>query len=85
VATPLRAGTSSQPCAWPALESFEDTFRTGRHVVARARAATEDVVAGASLQIRRHPLKAVGAGVSAGLAIGCVIGFAAAWLIRTRG
>jgi ElaB/YqjD/DUF883 family membrane-anchored ribosome-binding protein len=82
--TPLREGTTSEPCAWPALESFEDTMRKGRRAVAKARAAAEDVVAGAGLEVRRHPLTAVGAAALAGLATGLFVGFAAAWFIRAR-
>lgn len=85
MATPLREGPFTEPCAWPALESFEDTMRKGRRTVAKARAAAEDAVAGASLEVRRHPLRAVGVAASAGLVTGCFIGFVAAWFIRARG
>jgi ElaB/YqjD/DUF883 family membrane-anchored ribosome-binding protein len=85
MAAPLREGTFGEPCAWPALESFEDTMRKGRRAVVKARAAAEDVVAGASLEVRRHPLRAVGVAASAGLVTGWFAGFAAAWFIRARG
>jgi hypothetical protein len=85
MALPLREGTFNELRAWPAGESFEDTMRKGRRAVAKARAAAEDVVAGASLQVRRHPLRAVGVAAVAGLATGLFVGFAAAWFIRARG
>ena len=85
MATALGVRTSGQPSAWQGLESFEDTVRKGRWAVAKVRAATEDLVAGAGLEVRRHPLTALGIAASAGFVTGCLGGFAAAWFIRTRG
>jgi len=80
--TPLTANT---PSAWPTLESVEQAVRTARRTVNSARAATEDFVAETSLEVRRHPLAAVGIAATAGIAAGCVFGLTAAWFWRRRG
>jgi ElaB/YqjD/DUF883 family membrane-anchored ribosome-binding protein len=76
--------TLGEPCAWPTRESVENAVRTARRAVHGARAATEDFVAGASLEVRRHPLTAVGFATTAGLVAGCVFGFATGWFWRGR-
>lgn len=73
-----------EPCAWPTLESVDQAMRNARRAARRARAATEDVVAGTTLEVRRHPLTAVGLAATAGIVTGCAFGFAAAWLWRRR-
>jgi ElaB/YqjD/DUF883 family membrane-anchored ribosome-binding protein len=45
----------------------------------------EHFVAGTSLEVRRHPLAAVGIAATAGIAAGCVFGLTAAWFWRRRG
>ena len=86
MATALHTGDMKtilgEPCAWPTAESVENVVRTARRAVNGARAATEDFVAARSLDVRRHPLTAVGLAATAGLATGCVLGFAAAWFWR---
>ena len=76
--------TLSEACAWPTLESIEQTVRNARRAVNGARAATEDFVAGTTLEVRRHPLTAVGLAATAGIVTGCAFGFAAAWFWRRR-
>lgn len=85
MATAVRAGEMrGQPVAWPTIEGFEDTVKRARRAVAGARAASEDFVAGASLEVRRHPLTAVGFAASGGLLAGCIVGAAAGWLLARR-
>jgi ElaB/YqjD/DUF883 family membrane-anchored ribosome-binding protein len=76
--------TLAESCAWPTRESVENAVRTARRAVNGARAATEDFVAARSLEVRRHPLTAVGLAAAAGLVAGCVFGFATAWVWRRR-
>ena len=76
--------TFGQACAWPRLESMEEAMRTARRAVNSARNATEDFVAGTTLEVRRHPLTAVGLAATAGLMAGVVIGLAGAWFWRHR-
>lgn len=76
--------TLSETCAWPTRESVEHAVRSARRAVNEARAATEDFVQGTSLEVRRHPLTAVGLAATGGLLAGCVFGFAAAWFWRGR-
>ena len=71
--------TTGAPCAWPALDAFEDTVRKARRAISGTRHATEDFVAGASLEVRRHPMTAVGLATAAGIVTGCLFGFAAGW------
>lgn len=87
MATAVRADgiTHSEPFARPTFESVDDVVRNARRAVNSARAATEEFVEGASLEVRRRPLTAVGLGASAGFVTGCLLGFAAAWFIRGRG
>ena len=88
MATAVSAGeikkTLGEPCAWPTLESVEQAVRNARRAVNGARAATEDFVAGTTLEVRRHPLTAVGLAATAGIVTGCAFGFAAAWFWRRR-
>ena len=77
--------TFSSLCAWPTLESMEEGVRTARRAVNDVRHATEDLVAGTALEVRRHPLTAVGLAATAGLMAGCAVGFGAAWLWKYRG
>ena len=86
MATAVRTGdmqkTLGEPCAWPTLESVEQAVRNARRAARGARAATEDFVAGTTLEVRRHPLTAVGLAATAGIVTGCAFGFAAAWFWR---
>jgi len=76
--------TVGHQCEWPTLQSMEETARTARRAVRTARNATEDFVAGATLEVRRHPLLAVAVAATAGLMTGVVFGVAGAWLWRRR-
>ena len=69
-------------CAWPTLQSMENAIRSAKHTASAARNATEDFVSGTELEIRRHPLTAVGFAAAAGLATGVAVGFAGAWFWR---
>lgn len=85
MATAVQAGetrTLGAPCAWPTLESVEQAVHNARRAARGARAATEDFVAGTTLEVRRHPLTAVGLAATAGIVTGCAFGFAAAWFWR---
>jgi ElaB/YqjD/DUF883 family membrane-anchored ribosome-binding protein len=88
MATAIHTGevkpSSGEPCAWPTREAVDDAVRAARRAVHGARAATEDFVAETSLEVRRHPLAAVGLAGTAGLLAGCLFGFAAAWVWRGR-
>jgi ElaB/YqjD/DUF883 family membrane-anchored ribosome-binding protein len=77
--------SSGEPYAAPAIEFVDDAVRSARRAVKGARTAAEDFVDGASLEVRRHPLTAVGLAASAGLVTGCLLGLSAAWFIRSRG
>jgi hypothetical protein len=74
-------GAAGAPCAWPALDSFEETARKARRALAGAGLATEEFTAGASLEVRRHPLTAVGLATAAGVFTGCLFGLAAGWYL----
>ena len=69
---------------WPTLQSMENAVRSAKQTVNSARHATEDFVAGTALEIRRHPLTAVGFAAAAGVVTGIAFGFAGAWLWRHR-
>jgi len=88
MATAVQTGemkrTLGEPCAWPMLDSVEQTVRNARRAVNGVRAATEDFVAGTTLEVRRHPLTSVGLAATAGIVTGCAFGFAAAWFWRRR-
>ena len=81
MATAIRQGEMKdarfEPCAWPTLESLERTVREARRTVTGARYAAEDLAAGASLGVRRHPLAVIGVAIAGGVLFGCVAGFAA--------
>ena len=88
MATAVPAGETQHAfgheCAWPTLDSLENAVRSAKHTVTSARNATEDFVAGTTLEIRRHPLTAVGVAATAGLITGVAFGIAGAWLWRRR-
>ena len=88
MATAIRTGNMKalgESCAWPTLESMEHAFRTTKRAVNGARAAASDFVDGTSLEVRRHPLTAVGLAATAGLFTGCAFGLGAAWFWSRRG
>jgi ElaB/YqjD/DUF883 family membrane-anchored ribosome-binding protein len=76
--------TFGHQCEWPTLESMEETARAARRAVRTARNATEDFVAGTTLEVRRHPLMAVAVAATAGLMTGVAVGVAGVWLWRRR-
>ena len=88
MATAIRAenitGANGEPGLWPSLESFEEAVRTARRAAVNARFAGEDFVAGASLEVRRHPLTAVGIAASTGIVTGALFGLAAGWYFARR-
>jgi ElaB/YqjD/DUF883 family membrane-anchored ribosome-binding protein len=89
MATAIRPGEAASvqeaPFAWPRLDAVEDAVRKARRAATNARHATEDFAASASLEVRRHPLTAVGLSTAAGVAAGCLFGFAAGWYFTRRG
>lgn len=85
MATATQTARVTEPGCWPAREALEENLREVRRVATTARHAAEDAVAEAALNIRRHPLRAVGgAAVVAGIA-GMLVGFGAGWYTRARG
>ena len=87
MATAVRTGEThpfGEPYVWPSRESMEEAIRTARRAVNSARNTTEDFVAGTTLEVRRHPLIAVGLAATAGLMAGVVFGLAGAWYWRRR-
>jgi ElaB/YqjD/DUF883 family membrane-anchored ribosome-binding protein len=60
----------------PALESLEQKLHDARRAMAHGRRAAEDVLDGATLQIRRHPLSSTALAATVGILAGCVMGFA---------
>jgi ElaB/YqjD/DUF883 family membrane-anchored ribosome-binding protein len=66
------------------MESVEENLRQARQVVDTARHVAGDAVNESELNIRRHPLQAVGAAVAVGVVIGGLFGFGAGWFARTR-
>ena len=68
----------------PALESIEQNLRDARRAVAHGRRAAEDVVDGATRQIKRHPLSSTALAATAGILVGCVMGFALGRQARHR-
>jgi hypothetical protein len=85
--TDIREGlkhTAGAPFAWPSGDAFEEIVRKARRAATDARHATEDLAAGASLEVRRHPLTAVGLASAAGLLTGVVVGIGAGWYLTRR-
>ena len=58
------------------LGTIEKNLRRARRAAAHGRYATEDAVAGATLGIRRRPLRTVALAAGAGALAGCLFGFA---------
>ena len=84
MSTATQTAHVTEPCRWPTREAFEENLREVRRVATTARHAAEDTVAEAALNIRRHPLRAVGgAALVAGIA-GVLAGFGAGWFARAR-
>ena len=60
----------------PALDTLDENVRQARRAILQGRHAAEDVVAGAALEVRRHPLSALALAAGAGALAGCLVGFA---------
>lgn len=84
MATAARAERTTEPCRWPTVESVDESLRQARRAVTTARHAAEDALGEATLNIRRHPLPAVGAAFASGVVVGVTVGFAAGWFTRVR-
>jgi ElaB/YqjD/DUF883 family membrane-anchored ribosome-binding protein len=69
---------------WPTIESVEENLRQARQAVDTARHAAEDAIGEATQDIRRHPLRAVGAAAIAGLCAGALVGFGVGWVAQKR-
>jgi ElaB/YqjD/DUF883 family membrane-anchored ribosome-binding protein len=59
-------------------------MRAARRAATHARHAAEDFGAEAALEVRRHPLAAVGTAAAAGVFAGLLIGFGAGWMLKAR-
>ena len=76
MATVMESTTKTvRELAEPALEALEENVRDIRHAVGAGRQATEDCNTEATLQVRRHPLMAVGLAIGIGTLFGCLVGF----------
>jgi len=82
--TAAHAARTAEPCRWPTIESVEENLRQARQAVNTARHAAQDAMGEATQNIRRHPLRAVGAAATAGLFAGVLVGFGAGWCARKR-
>ena len=74
----------STACRWPTREAVEENLRQARRAVTNARHTAENAVDQTTLNIRRHPLEAVGAAAVVGAAAGAVIGFGVGWWRHRR-
>lgn len=63
----------------PALESLEENVRTARRAIRKGRHAAEDVVAGATQEVRRRPLISVAMAGVTGALVGSAVGFVVGW------
>ena len=84
MASTIRAERTTEPTRWPTMESVEENLRQARRVVDTARHAAAAAASEAESNIRRHPLRAVGAAGVLGVIGGGLIGFGAGWFARTR-
>jgi ElaB/YqjD/DUF883 family membrane-anchored ribosome-binding protein len=84
MATATQSEKMTDPCRWPTMESVEDRLRQARRAANTARHAAEDAASEAALNIRRHPLTAVGAAAAVGALAGGLVGFGAGWFMRKR-
>lgn len=84
MATANRLERATETCEWPGVEAIEENLRDVRRAATAARHAAEDTVAETALQIRRHPLRAVGAALVGGVGVGALAGFGAGWIARAR-
>jgi ElaB/YqjD/DUF883 family membrane-anchored ribosome-binding protein len=82
--TVAEAARTAEPCRWPRIESVEENLRQARQAVNTARHAAEDAMGEATQNIRRRPLRAVGAAAMAGVFVGALVGFGVGWVARKR-
>ena len=82
--TAAQAERMAEPCRWPTIESVEENLRQARHAVNTARHATEEAMGEAAQNIRRHPLRVVGAAAMVGVFAGALVGFGVGRFARTR-
>lgn len=88
MAIAIRSGVMKEspgdPYAWPPFEAMENTVAEARCAADAARHAAERFAGDAAVQVRRHPLRAVGVAVVAGAVAGPLVGFGLGCLARTR-
>jgi ElaB/YqjD/DUF883 family membrane-anchored ribosome-binding protein len=82
--TTAHAERTTGASEWPTMESVHENLRQARHVVDMARHAAADAVNEAELNIRRHPLHAVGTAAAVGVVIGGLFGLGVGWFAGTR-
>jgi hypothetical protein len=75
---------STEPCRWPTREELEEQFRHARRAVTHARRSTGNLAAGTVSTVRRHPLRSVGAVMSAGAVAGSAVGLFVGFFMRRR-
>jgi hypothetical protein len=81
MATAAQSQRAFEPGRWPIREALAQNLREAPRVATTARHKAEGAVAEVSLNVRRHPLRAV---TGAAVLAGAVIGFAAGWFAGTR-
>jgi hypothetical protein len=88
MATAIRAGVMSEspsdPYAWPAFDAMEDKVAEARCATGAALHAARRVAADAMSMVRRHPLRALGVALAAGVVAGSLVGLGAGWAGRFR-
>jgi hypothetical protein len=78
---------AEQPCAsykWPTREEIEESVRAARRAMTSARNTAETLATDAVAEVRRHPLRAIGAAMIGGAVVGSAAGFFAGFFMRPR-
>jgi ElaB/YqjD/DUF883 family membrane-anchored ribosome-binding protein len=83
MATAIREFVDTRiPGACTSAEYAEDALRAARRTAVEVRHAAEDLATDAVREVRRHPLRSIGAAVGVGLVAGAFAGFTAGWWVR---
>lgn len=84
MATAVHEGRPIGPCRWPTAEAIEEKLRAASHAATAARHKAENLAAGTVEEVRRHPIRSVGAATVVGALAGSVVGLCAGWFMRPR-
>jgi ElaB/YqjD/DUF883 family membrane-anchored ribosome-binding protein len=71
-------------CRWPTREELTEQLRAARRAVTAARHSAEDFAAETVSTVRHHPLRSLGAAMSAGAVGGAALGLFAGLFMRPR-